>query len=529
MWSEEMGRRPLFEVPDGAPAGSWADDGGRTGPSGAIQPDQPPDHCEDARRLDYAVNDLKRRFPRFSAASLGGAGSLVWASAIAALLAGIAEVAPGWALIVLLSLPFFFVVQIRLAALGIWLTRNPLTVAPSPLAGSDAPAYSVLVPLYREPDAVPGLVEALARLDYPKAKLQILFITEVDDDGTRQALRSAIGRLNDPPEMSILTVPDGLPRTKPRALNFALQAARGDIVAIFDAEDEPDVLQLRAAAAAFASGGPRLACVQAPLQIYNPEETAFTRQFALEYAALFDAVLPALWRMGLPLPLGGTSNHFRRDVLIQCGAWDPFNVTEDADLGFRLARFGYDVALISPATWEEAPPRATGWFHQRTRWLKGWMQTYLVHMRSPTRLWADFGPWRFLGFQAILAGMILSALVHPWFYVFLAADAWSGASLPEGPGHERGAERMVWWLSLGNLALSYVVSILLSALALRRRGARPRLLTLIALPFYWLAISAAAYRAVYELIVSPFHWAKTEHRGISCAARRAAVGASVRE
>ncbi len=531
MWSENVGDRRREGVAAREAAARRARETSLT----ARQPGRPheshpeisgPGQGLETRILDHAVNDLRRRFPELSAASLGGAQSLASAVVIAAMLLALAYAAPGFVLMILLSLPFFFVVQIRLAALGMWLMRSHNRPAPPLVAEAELPHYSVLVPLYREAAAAPGLVAALARLDYPPDRLQILFITEADDEPTRRALERSIAATAPALDVTVLTVPEGLPRTKPRALNYALHFARGDVVAIFDAEDAPDPGQLRAAAAAFLSGGPELACVQAPLQIYNPDETALTRQFALEYAALFDAVLPALCRLGLPLPLGGTSNHFRRDILSRCGAWDPFNVTEDADLGFRLARLGYRVSLIEPATWEEAPPHFGSWFRQRTRWLKGWMQTYLVHMRAPAKLKDEFGSWRFFGFQAILAGMILSALVHPWFYLSLAAEGWAraGAAVPVHAGHP--LQQAVWWLCLGNLALSYVVSIALSALALRRRGGRPRLTTLLALPLYWLAISAAAYRAVYELIVSPFHWAKTDHRGISCSARPAAAAAS---
>lgn len=463
--------------------------------------------------LDHAVYDLCRRFPDYSAAKGSGSGWrwLLAALGLGAVLALVPE--PDWAratALVLTTLPFVLVVQIRLAAM--WLrARGALQMCDPPaLNQADLPAYSLLVPLYRETQAVPGLIAALARFDYPETKIEIFLITEADDAATRDALTAA----GLTAVMRVLTVPDGLPRTKPRALNYALQFARGDLVAIFDAEDAPEPDQLRRAAAVFAAGGAKLACVQAPLQIYNPNETALTRQFALEYAALFDAVLPALHHMKLPLPLGGTSNHFRRDCLESAGAWDPFNVTEDADLGFRLARFGHEVALTGSTTWEEAPPTFKGWFSQRTRWLKGWMQTYVVHMQSPRRLWRDFGPWRFFGFQAILAGMILSALVHPWFYAGLGWDLWQHATAQGETANYGLLARALWWVCLINLGLSYAVSMALGAVSLAKRGQRPGAATLLFLPIYWLAISLAAYRAVIELIARPYHWDKTEHRGI---------------
>lgn len=466
--------------------------------------------------LNRAISDLHQRFPQFSAATLKmpgwtGFGVLVGLAGLVAL-----SLAPGpWLAVALslISVPFFFVVQIRLAALWMWARdglKVPVARAPA-AADADLPAYSLLVPLYREATAAPGLVAALSRLDYPAHRLEILFITEADDEATRAVLTAS----QMTPVMRILTVPDGLPRTKPRALNYALQFTSGDLIAIYDAEDQPAPDQLRAAAAAFAAAGPKLACVQAPLVIYNAGKTVLTRQFALEYAALFDAVLPALQRLGLPLPLGGTSNHFRRDVLEACGAWDPYNVTEDADLGFRLARFGYDVAIITPPTAEEAPPEFGDWLNQRTRWLKGWMQTYFVHMRAPRQLWRDLGAWRFLGFQAVLAGMILSALVHPWFYGLVAWD-WgvNGHSPLAALSEPLDAPRLLWVFCVLNLGLSYACSMALATLARARRGEKTSFSTLAFLPVYWLFISAAAYRAIGELIVRPYYWAKTEHRGV---------------
>lgn len=463
--------------------------------------------------LDQAVNGLRRSRPEFSAAT--PVHPMTWgllAVVLTALVIGAAAAPEGMrtAAIFLMTLPFFIIVQIRLAALWYW-AGGACNLADSAveLADVDLPTYSVLVPVYGEVAAAPGLVAGLTRLDYPHGRLQILFITEAEDAATRQALAAAAMTSC----MTILTVPDGLPRTKPRALNYGLQFARGDLVAIFDAEDQPEPDQLRRAAAAFAAGAPNLASVQARLSIYNAGETALTQQFAIEYAVLFDAVLPALNRLGLPLPLGGTSNHFRRSSLQRAGAWDAYNVTEDADLGFRLARLGYEVSVIASSTGEEAPPAFGSWLRQRTRWLKGWMQTYIVHMRSPRRLWRELGPWRFMGFQAILAGMILSARVHPLFYLSLLDHGWGGTPASAQPGPT--AQQWLWGLCLANLALSYICSMTLGGLCLGRRGARAGLLALLALPIYWLAISIAAYRAVFELATKPHYWAKTEHRGVA--------------
>ena len=201
------------------------------------------------------------------------------------------------------------------------------------LAGADWPMYTILCPLYREAEVVPQFVEAMSALDYPTEKLQILFLTEEDDNTTRQAIQ----RLHLPPHFTIVTVPPGEPRTKPRACNYGLLQATGNYVVIYDAEDIPDPLQLKKAVLAFANQGPETACVQAKLNFYNAEQNLLTRWFTAEYSLWFDLTLPGLQKLGVPLPLGGTSNHFRTHLLRSLGAWDAFNVTEDCDLGLRMA------------------------------------------------------------------------------------------------------------------------------------------------------------------------------------------------
>jgi len=314
-------------------------------------------------------------------------------------------------------------------------------------------------------------------------------------------------KLNLPGNFEFVVVPNSQPRTKPKALNYALQFARGDFVVIYDAEDRPGPGQLRKALAAFASGPPNLACVQARLIIYNGAENWLTKQFAIEYAALFSGLLPTLQRLGLPIPLGGTSNHFRASALKWLGAWDAYNVTEDADLGMRMYRHGYVCRMLDSETAEEAPCSFKPWLYQRTRWMKGWMQTYFVHMRRPLKLWRQLGTGRFLGFQVIVGGMIFSALAHPVFYLLLAIEA-STETLFLLPSSLLGIH--VWLVALFNVAVGYLASMALSLIALKQKGARFALHILF-MPAYWLLISFAAYRALGQLITRPFHWEKTEH------------------
>ena len=320
-----------------------------------------------------------------------------------------------------------------------------------------------------------------------------------------------------PANFQRVVVPPGRPQTKPRALNFALQLARGSLVAVYDAEDRPEPNQLRRAVAAFAAGPPELACVQAPLGFYNTENNWLTRQFAVEYAAQFDAQLPALEVLRLPIPLGGTSNHLRRDRLEEVGAWDPYNVTEDADLGIRLARRGYHCAMLASRTHEEACGRLPAWLRQRTRWIKGWLQTYFVHMRAPPRLLRELGPRGFVAFNVLIAGTVVSALAHPIFTAVIVYHLLTGIIFAD-PASAAG----LWLAAINtfNLTVGYAAAIMLGWIGVRRRGLTSLTGELKWMPVYWLLQSLAAYRALWEVVRRPFHWDKTEHTAVRFRLRR---------
>ncbi len=458
-------------------------------------------------RLNRAIHLLARRHPDLSAVRRLTTWQACALGTTVGLFGGAAWFAPATAiagLMTLLTVAFTGVVLVRLVAL-VELIRRRADHEPQqrPLPDHDLPTYSVLVPIFEEASVLPGLIAALGQLDYPQAKLEILLVFEESDLATKAALLT----LATPPTLRSVVVPDSQPQTKPKALNYAMHMAHGDMIVVFDAEDRPEPDQLRKAAAAFRDGPSDLACVQARLNIYNPRDSWFSRQFTVEYSALFDAILPALGRMGLPIPLGGTSNHFRRHVLTQVGGWDPYNVTEDADLGVRLARLGWRVAMLNSTTWEEAPISLGQWWKQRTRWLKGWMQTYLVHTRQPWRLWQDLGVRPTIGFHAYLGGLILSALVQPIFYALILARLLSD-DVVEMPAL-LGGEGM-WWLAVGNLVVGYAAAILVGVISVRQRHHRLTLSAML-LPACWLLISLAAYRALWQLWRDPFRWEKTQH------------------
>lgn len=365
---------------------------------------------------------------------------------------------------------------------------------------NELPVYTVMVPLFREARVLPFLADALRELDYPASKVEILLLFEEDDAETLVAAKA----LDLPDHFNFIIVPKSLPRTKPKACNFALPFARGEYLVIYDAEDLPEPPQLKKAVAAFAPGDERLACVQAQLNYYNWDENWLTRQFAIEYAAFFDLLLPTMVRLGLPIPLGGTSTHFRLSALREAGAWDPNNVTEDADLGIRFALMGYRCGIIRSTTEEEANCRLPNWVRQRSRWIKGWLQTYLVRMRHPLKLYKTLGFKGFLGFQILVGGFTLSNLVHPLFYgsillslAFFAADPTEGRALAV--------------FNLLVLVSGYGLAILAGLAAVSARGFSSLLAHPLMMPAYWLLISIAAYKALWQLVTRPFHWEKTDH------------------
>lgn len=419
----------------------------------------------------------------------------------AVFLTGLVLLVPALAITAALILAFAFVIgttALRLAA-----SVSPPCWSPRmPLEESRLPVISVILALHNEAEIMPGLIAALSRLDYPSERLDILLALEAHDHATRAAAKAASRRIG----ARVLVAPPCGPTTKPRALNYALQAARGELIAVYDAEDAPHAGQLRAAAEAFAAG-PELGVVQAPLGWYNANDNWLTRQFALEYAVHFHALLPLYHRLRWPLPLGGTSNVFRRSALEGCGGWDPFNVTEDADLGFRLAIHGWRAGLIEPGTLEEAPVTRAAWTGQRSRWLKGHFITWLVQMRQARRLWDAAGPGALICLQLTMLANALSALMFP---VGLAMIA--GALVLAGAGWTGGLPGA----TAGLAALACAIAC--ARTGARRAGFMPRWLDLIALPVYWLFQAPAMIRALRELPGRPYLWVKTRH-GVSAARR----------
>ncbi len=369
----------------------------------------------------------------------------------------------------------------------------------------ELPIYTILLPVYKEDKLIKKLIWNLQSLDYPREKLDIKLVIEEDDDKTLNAVRN----LDFPAIFEVIVVPFHMPKTKPKACNYALHFARGKYLTIYDAEDIPDTDQLKKVVALFNKLPEEYICIQSALNYFNRNENFLTRMFTLEYSYWFDYMLPGLDTLDIPIPLGGTSNHFKIEHLIELGAWDPFNVTEDADLGVRAYAKGYKVAIVNSTTYEEANNEPFNWIRQRSRWIKGYMQTYLVHMRNPFKLIKKLGWKGFIGFSFFVGATPLTFLVYPLlltiFIAYLIFDFSGIRSLfPD----------WVLFMSIFNLMVGNILMIYVNMMAVFKRRYYELILFALANPVYWLMHSIAAYMGLYELIVKPFYWQKTKH-GIS--------------
>jgi cellulose synthase/poly-beta-1,6-N-acetylglucosamine synthase-like glycosyltransferase len=416
-----------------------------------------------------------------------------------AILLIVAPVATGLGLLAFSLLSLLALVALKLAATIAALAKVPPEPAPSPATAD--PTVSIIVALYRESDIAGRLVRRLARLDYPEHLLDVILAVEASDQMTRAALDAA----ELPPWMRIIVVPEGEVRTKPRALNHALDHAWGTIVGIYDAEDAPDPDQIRKVVARFHTAGPDVACLQGVLDYYNPRTNWLSRCFTIEYAGWFRLILPGIAQLGLVVPLGGTTLFFRRQILNQLGGWDAHNVTEDADLGIRLARHGYRTALIDTVTMEEANCRTLPWIKQRSRWIKGYMMTWAVHMRDPMLLWRQLGARAFFGFQVMFLGTIAQFLLAPLMWTLLL--------VPFGFDHPllTVLPPAAFLAMMAAFLLSEVASLAVGIVGIRRTDHGLSAWWVPTMKLYFPLATLAAYKAVVELVTRPHYWDKTTH------------------
>lgn len=414
---------------------------------------------------------------------------------------------PTWVATVLILiglLTLLMTTTLKAAALLTQIThRTPTNTEPLQIPGTQRlPRVSILVPLFREERIAQALITRLSRLTYPKALLEVVLVLEAKDSITRTTLE----KTDLPQWMRVIEVPDdGTITTKPRALNYALDFCHGSIVGVWDAEDAPEPDQIEKVVARFGQAAPDVACLQGILDYYNSTQNWLSRCFSIEYATWWRLVLPGVERLKLVLPLGGTTLFFRRDILEKLGGWDAHNVTEDADLGLRLARQGYRTELLPTVTFEEANCRAWPWVKQRSRWLKGFLITYCVHMRQPAALLSDLGWRKFLGVQAMFFATVLQFASLPLLWTFWLPYA----GIPHPVTETLGAGVILPIVFL--VITSEIVGLSIGILAVAAKERRHLIPWVLTMPFYFVLGALASYKALYELAMDPFYWDKTQH------------------
>lgn len=460
---------------------------------------------------DELARKAAKRVPAHESCRAWGGQSVkrrVWAGICAAAVLTALVLSPLWTLTVMILWAVLTLVMstgLKAAAFVAMFFGPKQHSGPRPGNAPDAfrlPRVSMLVPLLREREIAGALITRLSRLTYPKSLLDVMLVLEEGDTVTRETL----ARTDLPPWITVIEVPEANQlTTKPRALNYALDFCRGTIIGVWDAEDAPEPDQIERVVSRFQQAPAKVACLQGVLDYYNSRSNWLSRCFTIEYASWWRVILPGIARLGLVIPLGGTTLFFRADVLKHLGGWDAHNVTEDADLGVRLARHGYVTELLPTVTYEEANCRAWPWVRQRSRWLKGFLITWCVHMRRPGVLLKDLGLLRFLGVQTMLLATFSQFLCAPLLWSFWLALA----GLPHPVALTLGSG--VLWGLAGLFILSEVLNLLIACVAVSRPGHRHLLGWTLTLPAYFPLGTLAAFKAVYEFISSPFYWDKTQH------------------
>lgn len=372
------------------------------------------------------------------------------------------------------------------------------------LEEGNLPVITILCPLYKEESILPQFIEAMSSFDYPKDMLQVILLLEEDDKETIDVANKI-----DSPFIQTLLVPNSLPRTKPKALNWGLGHAKGEYIVIYDAEDIPEKDQLKKAVISFDKAGEDVFCLQAKLNFYNPKQNLLTRLFTAEYSLWFDLILTGLHSIAAPIPLGGTSNFFRTKDIISVEGWDAFNVCEDCDLGLRLYKRGHKTALFNSTTYEEANSNLNSWIKQRSHWIKGYIQSFFVHVRSPRGFMRSIREPHLFTFFLIVGGKTLSVFINPFlwimtisYFLFRPTVGHFIESLYPAPIFYMG----LFTLMVGNLF--YLYNYMLGA---AHRGHWNLVKLGYIVPFYWLLMSFAAWKALYQLLVKPYYWEKTTH------------------
>lgn len=365
--------------------------------------------------------------------------------------------------------------------------------------------YNIIVPLYNEEKEVTCQnITSLTSLNFDSDNLNIIYALEEED---KQSLLHFQGLCDIIPEQMIyITIPKTLPKTKPKASNYALSFCFGEFVVIYDAEDIPDPDQLIKSVKQFKQESENTACLQAKLNYYNHSENLLTKLFSIEYGLWFNYLVCGLATKNSFIPLGGTSNHFKLEILKKIGKWDAFNVTEDADIGARLSFLGYRVGWLDSLTLEESPIGISNWLKQRARWIKGYLQTLFVHSLNHSTIFSKSNTWKLIELHFYVGFSALTFLMLPINFLLIAFSSFlSNAS---------SISFIAYFISYGSLALTTISFFIGQVIYFQSQNKKITICDIIIsfiFPIYFILHSIAAYLALYQLITKPIAWNRTKH------------------
>ncbi len=459
------------------------------------------------RILDTSINGLPHRDPEETARIVFTGEQTAFAAGFLCMLGVLLYFETESAILAMMfAVQFFFAVPILFKlALVLWGRMKPpaftMNEAVKPYNEYDLPVYSILIAAYKEKAVIGNLIKCIKKFDYPEDKLDIILLLEEDDKATLVAAKAE----KPPANWRFLVCPDSIPRTKSKALNYGLNFAKGEFITVYDAEDLPEPCQLKKAVTAFRTHPDDYICFQAALHYFNKNENFLTKMLTLENSSWNYGLLPGLFRMGLPVPLGGTSSHFDLKKLKKIGAWDAFNVTGDADLGIRATAEGYETGVIDSTTYEEATSQLKNWMKQRSRWVKGYLQTFLVYTRNPLKLIKSLGFFKWFGYTLFIGGTPAIYLLNPVMWVLLGLSIFLDVS-----GLFYVPSTLIYLTALNLIVGNIIVTFIAMLGALPRKNYGQIFLAVLS-PVYWMLQSFAAYKGLWQLFFKPFYWEKTDH------------------
>ncbi len=382
-------------------------------------------------------------------------------------------------------------------------TKDKIKDVPEPAIDKNRkefPLVTILVPLKQENEVIHQTFSAISNLNYPSSSIQGIIIVESTDTLTKKSIETSII----PDGFEVMEIPTLPPFTKGRAIQRALLVAKGKYITIYDAESRPEPNQVIKAVEILEKEKGKT-CLQSIIRIENAKENEITSFFASEFWDWYDKRMVNLHKRGIPFGLGGNSFFLATETLKEVGGWDPFNVTEDAELTVRLIKNNVDIKLMNSITHEACPSTMKNWIKQRTRWSKGLLTTSIIHLISGK---FGFKGFTFKQWYHFWLRMYVGNLI-PFFFAFIFI-----LFLFQSFSYENFV--LVNIVLAINLVPSLIVSMWADKKNFNTMGIKIRIHNLFAVTLiYWGMYLWAGFRANYEFLFSPLKWHKTDHSNAS--------------